>query len=233
MIEAYNWPTSNGRKIFIMLEEAGLPYTIHPVNINKGDQFKPEFLEISPNNKIPAIVDTDGPGGKPISIFESGATLIYLAKKARSPLFPADEAQQYKVLSWLFMQVGHVGPTFGQVQHFLARAQEGGGDYALQRFTKETNRIYGVLDRRLGEADYLAGEYSVADIAVFPWTQGHEKQGQRLSDYPNVKRWFRAIRERPAVQKALTVAADMRRANRPLTEEARAIMFGDKQYERR
>ena len=232
MIEAHNWPTSNGRTLFIMLEETGLPYTIHPVSIRKGDQFKPEFLKISPNNKIPAIVDTEGPDGKPISIFESGAILIYLAHKAKSPLFPTD-SRQYQVLSWLFMQVGHVGPTFGQVNHFRDRAPKGGDDYALQRFTKETGRVYGVLDRRLGEAEYLAEEYSIADIAVFPWIQGHDKQGMRLSDYPNVKRWFRAIRERPAVQKALTIMADQRTTNQPLTEEQKSIMFGDKQYERR
>jgi GST-like protein len=230
MIEAHNWPTSNGRKIFIMLEETGLPYTIHPVNIRKGDQFKPEFLKISPNNKIPAIVDTDGPGGKPISIFESGAILIYLARKS-GMFFPKDETQQYKVLSWLFMQVGHVGPTFGQVNHFRTHAPEGSSDYAVQRFTREAGRVYGVLDRRLGEAEYLADDYSIADMAVFPWTQGHDKQGQKLSDFPNVKRWFRAIRERPAVQRALTVMADVR--STPMTEEARSIMFGEKQYERR
>lgn len=230
MLEAYNWPTSNGRKIFIMLEETGLPYTVRPVSIRNGDQFKPEFLKISPNNKIPAIVDSDGPGGQPISIFESGAILIYLARKARSPLFPAEEARQYPVLSWLFMQVGHVGPAFGQAHHFRDYAPPG-SDYAVARFTKEAGRVYGVLDRRLADSEYLAGDYSIADIAVFPWTQGHDKQGQRLSDFPNVKRWFRAIRERPAVQKALTVMADAR--NAPMTEEARSIMFGDKQYERR
>lgn len=229
MIEAHNWPTSNGRKIFIMLEETGLPYTIHPVNIRKGDQFKPEFLKISPNNKIPAIVDTDGPGGKPIAIFESGAILIYLARKA-GMLFAGDERQQIKILSWLFFQVGHVGPTFGQAHHFRDYAGPG-SDYAVTRFTKEAGRVYGVLDRRLGEAEYLADDYSIADIAVFPWTQGYEKQGQRLADFPNVQRWFDAIRKRPAVQKALTVMAEVRRE--PMTEEARSVMFGAKQYERR
>ncbi|HEY4135107.1 MAG TPA: glutathione S-transferase N-terminal domain-containing protein [Alphaproteobacteria bacterium] len=229
MLEVYNWPTSNGRKIFIMLEETGLPYRAHAVSIRKGDQFKPEFLKISPNNKIPALVDTDGPGGAPISIFESGAILLYLAKRS-GKFFPADERGQFEVLPWLFMQVGHVGPMFGQAHHFHGQAPAG-SDYAIQRFDNEQKRIYNVLDKRLGEVDYLGGDYSIADIAVFPWVQTDEAKGM-LKDYPNVKRWFDAIAARPGVQKGLAVMADQRRATPPMDAAAKEIMFGSKQYER-
>jgi GST-like protein len=208
MIDVYSWPTSNGRKIHIMLEETGLPYAAHPVNLSRREQFQPEFLKISPNNKIPAIVDNDGSGGQRISIFESGAILIYLARKS-GMLLPADESKQYQVLQWLFMQVGSVGPMFGQTGHFRSKPEER-GEYAVKRFTKEAERIYRVLDRRLGEAEYLADEYSIADIAVFPWIQSPEKQGQNLSDFPNVERWFNAIRARPAVQRGIAVLRDVR-----------------------
>lgn len=230
MLDVYNWPTSNGRKIFIMLEESGLPYTVHPISIRNGDQFKPEFLKISPNNKIPAVIDRDGPDGKPISLFESGAILMYLGQKS-GKFFPKDVRGQYEVLPWLFMQVGHVGPMFGQAHHFHGNAPAG-SDYAIQRFDNEQKRIYNVLDKRLGEADYLAGAYSIADMAVFPWTQTDEEKGM-LKSYPNVQRWFDAIKARPAVQKALTVMADQRRNQPPMTPEAREIMFGSKQYEKR
>jgi GST-like protein len=208
MIDVYSWPTSNGRKIHIMLEETGLPYTAHPVNIGRREQFKPEFLTISPNNKIPAIVDQDGPGGKPLSIFESGAILIYLARKS-GQFLPQDDRHQYRVLQWLFMQVGSVGPSFGQAGHFRANPQER-GEYAAERFTKEVARILGVLDRRLGEAEYLADAYSIADIATFPWMQSVGKQGQDLATFPNVSRWFDAIRARPAVQRGVKVMRDYR-----------------------
>ncbi len=208
MIDVFSWPTSNGRKIHIMLEETGLPYKAHPVNINRGEQFRPEFLKISPNNKIPAIVDRDGPGGKPISVFESGAILIYLARKS-GMFLPVDEAKQYEVLQWLFMQVGGVGPMFGQAGHFRTKPHERGA-YAVHRFTKEAERVYGVLDRRLGEAEYLAGEYSIADIATFPWVQSPQKQGQNLSDFVNVERWFNQIQQRPAVQRGIAVLREVR-----------------------
>jgi GST-like protein len=208
MIDVYSWPTSNGRKIHIMLEETGLPYQAHPINLQRREQFQPEFLKISPNNKIPAMVDNDGPGGQPVSIFESGAILIYLARKS-GMFLPADEAKQYKVLQWLFMQVGSVGPNFGQAGHFRAKPEER-GEYAVKRFTKEAERIYQVLDRRLGEAEYLADDYSIADIAVFPWAQTPEKQGQDLSNFANVQRWFNAIRARPAVQRGIAVLRDVR-----------------------
>jgi GST-like protein len=226
MIDVYSWPTSNGRKIHIMLEETGLPYQAHPVNLARREQFQPQFLKISPNNKIPAIVDRDGPGGAPISVFESGAILIYLARKS-GMLLPADETEQYKVLQWLFMQVGSVGPMFGQAGHFRSKPEER-GDYAVKRFTKEAERIYRVLDRRLGEAEYLAGHYSIADIAVFPWTQTPEKQGQNRSDFPNVERWFNALRARPAVQRGIAVLREVREkmraedAARKATREAPA-----------
>jgi GST-like protein len=208
MIDVYSWPTSNGRKIHIMLEETGLAYRAHPINLQRHEQFQPDFLKISPNNKIPAIVDNDGPGSQPISIFESGAILIYLARKS-GMFLPADEAKQFKVLQWLFMQVGSVGPMFGQTGHFRSSPQER-GEYAVNRFTKEAERIYRVLDRRLGEAEYLADEYSIADIATFPWIQTPEKQGQKLSDYPNVTRWFNSILGRPAVQRGIAVLRDVR-----------------------
>jgi GST-like protein len=203
MIDVYSWPTSNGRKIHIMLEETGLPYRAHPINLQRREQFQPDFLKISPNNKIPAIVDQNGPGGERVSIFESGAILIYLARKS-GQFLPADEAKQSQVLQWLFMQVASVGPMLGQAGHFRAKPEER-GDYAVKRFTKEAARIYGVLDRRLADAEYLAGEYSIADIATFPWLQSPEKQGQALSDFPHVTRWFNAIAARPAVQRGIKV----------------------------
>ncbi|HEU0070201.1 MAG TPA: glutathione S-transferase N-terminal domain-containing protein [Alphaproteobacteria bacterium] len=230
MLDVYNWPTSNGRKIFIMLEETGLPYRAHPVSIRKGEQFAPEFLKFSPNNKIPAVIDQDGPDGKPISLFESGAILMYLAQKS-GMFLPKDMRGQYEVLPWLFMQVGHVGPMFGQAHHFHGNAPEG-SDYAIQRFDNEQKRIYNVLDKRLGESEYLGGDYSIADIAVFPWTQADEEKGM-LKDYPNVKRWFDAIMARPGVQRGLTIMADVRRNQPAMTPEVREIMFGAKQYEKR
>ena len=230
MLDVYNWPTSNGRKIFIMLEECGLPYRVHPVVIRKGEQFAPDFLKISPNNKIPAVIDQDGPDGKPLSLFESGAILMYLAQKS-GQFLPKDMRGQYEVLPWLFMQVGHVGPMFGQAHHFHGNAPPS-NEYAIQRFDNEQKRIYGVLDRRLGEAEYLGGDYSIADMAVFPWTQTDAEKGM-LAAYPNVQRWFDAVMARPGVQRGIAVMAEERKNQPPMTAEAREIMFGAKQYERR
>ncbi len=229
MIDLYSWATPNGHKVHIMLEECGLPYRVHAVDIGAGDQFKPEFLRISPNNRIPAIVDSHGPDGKPISLFESGAILIYLASKT-GRFLPGDVRGKYKALEWLMFQMGGVGPMFGQAHHFRLYAPEP-IEYAINRYTNEAKRLYGVLDRRLGEVPFLAGEYGIADIATFPWTRSHTRQGVDLADYPNVKRWFDTIAERPAVQRGVTVLADRRK---PLVDEqARQNLFGATQYERR
>jgi GST-like protein len=229
MIDLYSWPTPNGHKVHIMLEECGLPYTVHAVDIGAGDQFDPEFLKISPNNKIPAIVDSDGPDGEPISLFESGAILIYLAAKT-GRFLPQDVRGKYVALQWLMFQMGGVGPMFGQAHHFRLYAPQK-IDYAIDRYTNETKRLYGVLDRRLAEVPYLAGEYSIADIATFPWTRSYANQGVDLAEYPNVKRWFDAIAARPAVQRGVQVLADRRR---PLTDDKqREVLFGAQQYARR
>ena len=202
-IDLYFWNTPNGWKISIMLEECGLPYTVHPVNIGKGDQLKPEFLAISPNNKIPAIVDPDGPGGEPIAIFESGAILQYLGRKT-GRFYPADERRRVEVDAWLFWQVGGLGPMAGQTHHFRIYAPEK-LPYAVERFTSETGRLYGVMNRRLDGRDFLAGEYSIADIACIGWVKLWERQGQRLEDFPNLKRWLDTVLARPGVQRGLGV----------------------------
>jgi GSH-dependent disulfide-bond oxidoreductase len=230
MIDMYFWPTPNGHKVTIALEELGLPYNVIPINIGKGDQFKSEFLKISPNNKMPAIVDSDGPGGKPISIFESGAILIYLAEKT-GRLMPTDASGRYKVLEWLMFQMASVGPMLGQVHHFRRYAPEQ-IQYAIDRYTNEAKRIYGVIDKRVGDAPYLAGEYSIADIATYPWLRPHKLQGQNLEDFPNLRRWYEAIEARPAVQKGIAVMAN-RPALQPNDKETFSILFGAKQYERR
>jgi len=204
MIDVYTWPTPNGHKVHIMLEETGLPYRVHPVDIGMGDQFKPEFLAISPNNRIPAIVDREGPNGKPISLFESGAILIYLAGKT-GKLLPSDLHERYAALCWLMWQMGGVGPMFGQANHFRAYSVEK-ITYAIERYTNEANRLTNVLDKRLGEARYLAGdEYSIADIAVFPWMRNADKRGINLAEFPHAQRWFDAISARPAVQRGMNV----------------------------
>ena len=231
MIDVYTWPTPNGHKVHIMLEETGLEYGIHGVNIREGEQFKPEFLKISPNNRIPAIVDQDGPKGKPLAQFESGAILIYLAEKTGKLLAPKGNAR-YAALQWLMFQMASIGPMLGQVHHFRAYAPEK-IPYAIDRYTNEAKRLYGVLDRRLGEAEYLAGEYGIADIATFPWLRYWEKQGVVLSDYPNVQRWFQAIEARPAVQRGLQVLADRANKQQTFTDRQREILFGKTQYERR
>jgi GST-like protein len=229
VIDLYTWPTPNGHKIHIMLEECALPYTVHGVDIGDGDQFKPEFLKISPNNKIPAIVDSEGPDGKPISVFESGAILLYLAGRT-SKFLPQDVRGKYLALEWLMFQMGGFGPMLGQAHHFRIYAPEK-IEYAINRYTNEAKRLYGVLDKRLSQAPYVAGDYSIADMALFPWSRSYANQGVDLADYPNVQRWFDAINARPAVQKALQVLADRRK---PLmNDKAREALFGKTQYDKR
>ncbi len=205
MIDLYTWSTPNGRKVSIMLEELALPYRVHAINIGQNDQFKPEFIAINPNSKIPAIVDPEGPDGKPISVMESGAILIYLGEKS-GRLIPKNARTRSVALQWLMFQMGGVGPMFGQVHHFLRAAKEP-VPYAIERYTKETKRLYGVLDSRLKDREFLADEYSIADIATYPWVARHEWHQTRLEDFPNVKRWFDAISARPAVQKGMKVPA--------------------------
>ena len=229
MIDLYSWPTPNGFKVSIMLEECALPYNAHAVDIGAGDQFKPEFLAISPNNKIPAIVDSDGPAGRPISLFESGAILVYLAGKT-GRLLPTDVRGKYLALEWLMFQMGGLGPMLGQAHHFRLYAPEK-VEYAINRYTNEAKRLYGVMDRRLGEAEFFAGEYSIADIAIFPWTRSHANQGIDLADYPNVARWFEVIAARPAVQRGLTVLADRRKPQ--MSDKDKATLFGSAQYQKR
>ncbi len=231
MIELYTWPTPNGHKVHIMLEETGLAYNVHPIDISAGDQFDPEFLKISPNNRMPAIVDTDGPDGEPISLFESGAILIYLAEKTGQFLPEAPRAR-YATLQWLMWQMGGLGPMLGQAHHFRQYAPEQ-IPYAVGRYTNEARRLYGVADRRLGETRFLAGDdYTIADIASFPWTRSHERQGVDFADYPNVRRWFDEIAGRPAVQRGVQVLAEHRSTGK-MDEKARDILFGATQYQRR
>jgi len=230
MIEVFTWPTPNGHKVHIMLEECGLPYSVIPVSIGAGDQFKPEFLKISPNNKIPAITDPQGPDGKPISLFESGAILVYLAAKT-GRFMPASDRAKYEVLQWLMFQMASVGPMLGQTHHFRMYAPEK-LDYAIDRYTNEARRLYGVIDRRLSQSAWLGGaDYSIADIATFPWLRSWERQGIVLSDYPHLEGWFNKIAERPAVQRGVKVLAEMRR---PIaSDKEREVLFGKTQYERR
>lgn len=231
MIQVYSWPTPNGHKVHIMLEETGLEYAAHPVNIGAGAQFEPAFLEISPNNKIPAIVDEDGPDGKPLALAESGAILIYLAEKS-GRFFPSEPRKHYATLQWLMFQMGHIGPMLGQAHHFRGYAPER-ISYGIERYTQEANRLYGVLDTRLEESEYVAGdEYTIADIAIFPWLRSYRKQGVALDDYPQVKRWFDAIDARPAVRRGLGVLAKERAAAR---DSATSFdnLFGTRQFARR
>ena len=204
-IEFWTWNTPNGRKISVALEEMGLPYTVHPVNISKGEQFDPAFLKISPNNRIPAIVDPDGPGGAPISVFESGAILLYLGMKT-GKFWPADLRAQVPVMEWLMWQMGGFGPMPGQVHHFLQVENEADRRYGLERYMKETRRLYGVLDKRLGEAAFVAGDVSVADFAILGWAWRHERHQVDLAEFPNVKRWYAAMMARPATARGFEVA---------------------------
>jgi GSH-dependent disulfide-bond oxidoreductase len=225
MIEFYYWPTPNGHKITMFLEETGLDYTIHPVDISAGDQLRPEFLRISPNNRMPAIIDPEpSDGGEPISVFESGAILIYLAEKT-GKLLPADLRGRKTVLEWVFWQVGGLGPMAGQNHHFVRYAPEK-IPYAMERYIKETNRLYGVLDRRLAVREFIAGDaYTIADIAAYPWIVPWKRQQQDLDSFPNLRRWFNAVRERPATQRAYAKGEPY--ASRPaVTEEGKKILFG-------
>ncbi len=225
-IDLYFWPTPNGWKISIMLEECGLPYTVHPVNISQGDQFKPEFLAISPNNKMPAIVDPDGPGGKPISVFESGAILLYLARKT-GKFMPADERGRVEVEQWLMWQMGGFGPMLGQNHHFNHYAPEK-IPYAMNRYINESKRLYGVLDKQLATREFVAGAYSIADMAIVGWVKSWERQGVDMATLPNVKRWFETLLARPAVQRGLAVnQADRATANMN-DPKVQAILFGNK-----
>lgn len=229
-IKLWSWPTPNGHKVHVMLEECGLPYEAIPVDIGKGAQFEPAFLEISPNNKIPAMVDPDGPDGRPISLFESGAILVYLAGKT-GRFLPAGDREKFEVLQWLMFQMGGVGPMLGQAHHFRMYAPEK-VPYAIDRYSNEAKRLYGVIDRRLAHSPWLGGaEYSIADIATFPWLRSWEKQGIVLDEYPHLKAWFDTVAARPAVQRGLEVLAGLRK---PITDAAsRDILFGAAQYARR
>jgi GST-like protein len=226
MIDLYYWPTPNGHKITLFLEETGLPYRIVPVDIGRGDQLKPDFLEIAPNNRMPAIVDhAPADGGGPLSLFESGAILLYLAEKS-GRFIAADLRGRAEVLQWLFWQVGGLGPMAGQNHHFRTYAPEK-LPYAINRYVNETNRLYGVLDNRLADRAFVAGDaYSIADMAAYPWTVGWERQGQSIEDFPNVKRWQSAIRERPATIRAYALAERYRRRDEVVDEVAKRILFG-------
>lgn len=224
MIDLYYWTTPNGHKITLFLEEAGLPYTIHPVNLSRGDQFKPEFLAISPNNRIPAIVDQDPvDGGAPLSIFESGAILLYLAEKT-GKFLPKDLRGRLAGIEWLFWQVGGLGPMAGQNHHFKQYAREKIA-YAIERYVNETGRLYAVLNKRLADRDFVAGDYSIADMAAYPWIVPHENQGQDLADFPHLKRWFETIRARPATIRAYAKAAEINQAPIVSSEDSRKILF--------
>ncbi len=230
MIDVYSTATPNGQKVHIMLEECAIPYRVHHIDIGAGDQFRPNFLAISPNNKIPAIVDADGPDGKPISLFESGAILVYLASKSGKFLGNTDR-EKFTTLEWLMFQMGGVGPMLGQAHHFRIYAPEK-IDYAIDRYTNEAKRLYGVIDRQVAKTAYLAGsQYTIADIATFPWLRSAERQGVDWAEFPNAKRWFDEIAARPAVQRGVEVLANLRK---PLTDDkAREALFGATQYARR
>ena len=229
MIEVYSWATPNGHKVHVMLEECGLPYKAIPVDIGAGDQFKPEFLAISPNNKIPAIIDPDGPDGRPMSLFESGAILLYLAGKT-GRFMPADTRGRYDMLQWLMFQMGSVGPMLGQTHHFRNYALEK-IPYAIERYSNEAKRLYRVMNDRVAKTRYIAGhDYTIADIAIFPWLRSWKNQGIDWNEFPHLKGWFDEIAARPAVKRGVEVLAELRR---PITDDrARNILFGAEQYRR-
>ena len=230
MIDIYSWATPNGHKIHVMLEECGLSYRAHPVDIGQGEQFAPEFLAISPNNKIPAMTDSDGPDGKPISLFESGAMLVYLAGKTGRFLGKTDR-ERFNTLQWLMFQMGGVGPMLGQTHHFRNYAPEK-IEYAINRYTNETRRLYGVMDKQLGKTPYMAGKnYTIADIAIWPWLRNWQGQGQNMDDHPHLKRWYEAIGKRPAVERGVKVLADLRKP--AFDAKAKEILFGATQYAKR
>ncbi len=226
-IELYYWPTPNGHKITIMLEECGLPYAIKPINIGKGDQFEPSFLKIAPNNRMPAIIDPDGPGGKPISVFESGAVLQYLGRKT-GKFYPADERVRVAVDEWLFWQMGGLGPMAGQAHHFRIYAPEK-IQYGIDRYTNEVNRLYGVMNKQLSNHDYLAGAYSIADMASYPWVRPHKNQGQDLAEFPKLEAWYQRMQARPAVAVGVKVGEELRaNYNLATDKDAQAVLFGQK-----
>lgn len=224
-IDLYYWPTPNGWKISIMLEECGLPYNVIPVNISAGDQFKPAFLAFSPNNRMPAIIDPDGPGGKPISVFESGAILQYLGRKT-GKFYPKDERGRVEVEQWLMWQMGGFGPMLGQTHHFRIYAPEQ-VPYAINRYTNESKRLYGVLNRRLADRQFIAGEYSIADMACIGWARAWERQGQDIAEFPHVKRWMDAVQARPAVQRGLAIQAEDRGTIDMKDPKVQALLFGN------
>lgn len=224
-IELYYWPTPNGWKISIMLEELGVPYEIRYVNIGAGEQFEPDFLKISPNNRMPAIIDPEGPDGEPISVFESGAILQYLGRKF-GKLYPSDERARVEVDQWLFWQMGGLGPMAGQAHHFRQYAPEK-IEYGINRYTNEVNRLYGVMNKRLADRDFLAGDYSIADIACIGWVKPYERQGQDLNDFPNLKRWFETMMARPAVAKGIEIGQEHRK-NLADDKEAQKVLFNQR-----
>jgi GST-like protein len=233
MLDLYFWTTPNGYKVTILLEELGLQYNVVPVHIGKGEQFNPDFLKISPNNKIPALVDHQSPDGRPITLFESGAIMMYLAEISGRRFMPVDLRQRYQVIQWLMFQMGNLGPMLGQAHHFRRYAKEQIA-YAIERYTSEATRLYRVLDKRLGEAEFLAGDYSIADMAVYPWLRPHKWQGQDISAWPNLQRWYNAVRARPAVQRGLAVMSErLGTSLKKPSSEAWNVLFGEKQFEAR
>ena len=225
-IELFYWATPNGFKISIMLEECKLPYTLHPVNISKGEQFNPDFLKISPNNRMPAIVDPAGPGGRAISIFESGAILQYLGRKT-GKFYPADERGRVEVDQWLFWQMGGLGPMAGQLNHFKHYARET-LPYAIKRYEDEVNRLYGVMNGRLKDRDFLAGKYSIADMACVGWVNLWERQGQDINAFPNVKRWLETVKARPAVQRGMALGKELRQGIDMKDPKVQSVLFGQR-----
>ena len=230
MIDVYSWATPNGHKIHIMLEECGLSYRAHPIDIGKGEQFTEEFLAISPNNKIPAMTDSDGPDGKPISLFESGAMMVYLAGKTGKFLGKTDR-ERFDTLQWLMFQMGGVGPMLGQCHHFRIYAPEK-IEYAINRYTHEAKRLYGVMDKQLAKSAFIAGKsYTIADMAIWPWLRNWKNQGVEMDDYPHLAKWFELIGQRPAVQRGVTVLADLRKP--AFDDKAKEVLFGATQYQKR
>ena len=226
-IELHYWPTPNGHKITIMLEECGLAYEIKPINIGRGDQFKPEFLAIAPTNRMPAIIAPQGPGGTPISIFESGAIMQYLGRKT-GKFYPQQERARVEVEQWLYWQMANLGPNCGQAHHFRNYAQEKIA-YAIDRYTNEVNRLYGVMDARLKDRDFLAGDYSIADMASYPWVRPYKNQGQDIAEFPNLEKWFQRMHDRPAVAKAVRVGEELRaKYNLATDREAQKVLFGQR-----
>lgn len=224
-LQLYSWPTPNGQKIHIMVEELGIPYAVHGIDIGKGDQFGEDFLKISPNNKIPAVVDPEGPDGEPLSLFESGAILVYLAEK-HGKLLSADPVKRYRTIQWLMFQMGHFGPLLGQAHHFRKYAPQddkGRIEYGIERYTREAQRLYRVVDRQLASNDYLAGEeYSIADIAVYPWSMCYAMEGVDITEYPNIRRWQETVGARPAVKKGMAILKDRKRE---MSAEDRKVLF--------